>query len=384
MFHTRIRRGSLAALLAALAVTVTADSGANHQVSTDLFGTSGGNVNDVSVAFCCSGTLGSLVSDGSSLYILSNNHVLGRSDQAADGEDISQPGLIDNGCAPGAIVADFTTAPALGSNVDAAIAELRPGTMSATGEIMDVGVPSATVATATVGLGVAKSGRTTGFTTGTIGSVNTNVRIQYQRSCNSGRKFFVTYTNQIVVNSSSFSAGGDSGSLIVTSDSSHQPVGLLYAGSSSTTIANPIGEVLTKVSQTLGRSVSFNLSGGGGGETGGGGGGGGGRGGGPGGTPGRSQQNISALSASELARGNRAKENHAAQLMADPAVFGVGVGEDPAAPGQAAVIVYADRGRARAAIARELDGVRTVVVDTDPIVAFGWNQPLGGGGCSAK
>jgi hypothetical protein len=65
--------------------------------------------------------------------------------------------------------------------------------------------------------------------------------------------------------------------------------------------------------------------------------------------------------------------------MADPAIFGVGVGEDPEQPGRAAVVIYAQPGRVRAAIARELDGVRTHVIETDPIVAYGWNAALGGG-----
>jgi len=57
-----------------------ADGGANHQTRNTHFGVSGGNINDVSRAFCCSGTLGSLVTDGSTPYILSNNHVLVRQD----------------------------------------------------------------------------------------------------------------------------------------------------------------------------------------------------------------------------------------------------------------------------------------------------------------
>jgi hypothetical protein len=64
--------------------------------------------------------------------------------------------------------------------------------------------------------------------------------------------------------------------------------------------------------------------------------------------------------------------------MADPAILGVGVGEDPAAPGQAVVVIYANRGQARAAIARELDGVRTRIVESDPFVAYGWNSALAG------
>src|SRR5215213_11783212 len=75
-----------------------ADGGANHQKRNTNFGVSGGNVNDISRRYCCSGTLGALITDGTTQYILSNNHVLARGDQAVAGEDVSQPGLIDNGC----------------------------------------------------------------------------------------------------------------------------------------------------------------------------------------------------------------------------------------------------------------------------------------------
>ena len=43
--------------------TLLADSGANHQIRNQHFGVSGGNVNDFSSLFCCSGTLGALVQD---------------------------------------------------------------------------------------------------------------------------------------------------------------------------------------------------------------------------------------------------------------------------------------------------------------------------------
>src|SRR5262245_2925464 len=172
----------------ALVSKSSADGGPNHQGRNLNFGVSGGNVGDITKRFCCSGTLGSLVKDSNNtLYILSNNHVLGLSGQASPGDDISQPGLIDNNCQVPPIVADFTVAPQLGqSNVDAAIAQLRPGAMDASGQIEDIGVPSSIVAPPTVGLSVAKSGRTTGFTTGTISSINTSVNVQYQRSCGQG------------------------------------------------------------------------------------------------------------------------------------------------------------------------------------------------------
>ena len=343
-------------MLAVTAAVLTADGGAQHRVSNPHFGVSGGNVTNRSNAFCCSGTLGALVEDTSGVqYILSNNHVLANSNNGRPGDDISQPGMIDTGCSvtPTMIVGDLTTFASLNSNVDAAIAALRAGKMDSTGHIEDIGVPSRTVAAPFVGQAVAKSGRTTGFTTGTVRSVNTDVNVQYQEGCNKGRKFVVSFNDQVVIGGSSFSAGGDSGSLIVTNNSSHNPVGLLFAGSSTTTIANPIGEVLSKLGTALGKGLRVTGSG----------------------TAPFSE--FSALSTDEIARGTRAKEAHARRLMANPAIFGVGVGEDPNSPGQAAVVIYAQRGLARAAIARDLDGVATVVIETDPIVAYGWNEPAG-------
>src|SRR5687767_13970026 len=170
-----------------------ADGGANHRGRNLRFGVSGGNVNDASRRFCCSGTLGALITDGTNQYILSNNHVLGRSNGAVAGEDISQPGLIDSNCNISTVVADYTGAAPLaaGSNVDAAVAQLRPGQMDSSGFIEDIGVPSSTIVLPTVGMSVAKSGRTTGFTTGSITSINTTVNVQYTAECGGGKKFTV-------------------------------------------------------------------------------------------------------------------------------------------------------------------------------------------------
>jgi Peptidase family S64 len=342
-----------------------ADGGANHQTSSTLYGVSGSNANDIGRAFCCGGTLGSLVTDGTTQYILSNNHLLARSDQAVAGEDISQPGLIDNSCRPATTVADFTTAVPLGQNVDAAIAQLRDDTMNTNGEIMDVGIPSATVKDATVGLEVAKSGRTTGFTTGTVSSIDTSVKVRYQKGCNMGRSVIVRYTDQVVVESNTFAAGGDSGSLIVTNDSQHQPVALLFAGSRSATIGNPIGEVLSKLSSQLARTLSFVGSDGG---------------------PAAPALQIFQSETQPFLRGGgqvkqlprqaadralAALENHRANLMATRGVIGVGVGAAAEDDTEAAIIVYVDRtSSARPQFAASLDGVAVRLIHTDPFVAF--------------
>ena len=48
---------------------------------------------------CTGGTLGSLVSGGGKMYMLSNNHVLGLSDGATAGQEVTQPGIIETNCA---------------------------------------------------------------------------------------------------------------------------------------------------------------------------------------------------------------------------------------------------------------------------------------------
>jgi hypothetical protein len=313
------------------------------------FGVSGGNVNDITRAFCCSGTLGSLVSAGGTQYILSNNHVLARQDQAAPGEDISQPGLIDNGCQPATIVADYSAAVMLGNNVDCAVAALRSGQMDSTGYIEGIGTISSIVKPPAVGLGVQKSGRTTGHTTGTISSINTSVSVQYQLQCGKGRKYTLSYTNQVVINSTTFSAGGDSGSLIVTNNTCRQPVALLFAGSSTDTIGNPIGEVLTKLGTQPGLSgISFV------------------------GSTCSQQPGAPELQFPQQAldHASRILEQNRHDLMSRPGVLGVGFGvlEDNSAP---AIVVYVDKtSSSTPQLPAQIDNVPVRVVMTDPFIAF--------------
>src|SRR5262245_22614175 len=94
----------------------TASAAPDHLSGTP-FGVSGGNAKDISTLFCCSGTLGSLVTDGSGLFILSNNHVLARTDSASLNENISQPGLVDNQCRVNPTVDKLTALLSLTSTV---------------------------------------------------------------------------------------------------------------------------------------------------------------------------------------------------------------------------------------------------------------------------
>lgn len=353
-------------LFSSLLTPGLADGGANHRARNMRFGVSGGNVNDSTRRFCCSGTLGALITDGNNQYILSNNHVLARSGSAVVGEDVSQPGLIDSNCNIATVVGDFSGAAPLGSNVDAGVAQLRSGQMDSSGFIEDIGVPSSTVLSPSVGLSVAKSGRTTGSTTGSISSINTSVSVQYSANCGGGKKTTVSYTNQIVIGPGSFSAGGDSGSLIVSNNAAHNPVGLLFAGSSSVTIANPIGEVLTRLGTAMGRTFSF----GGGGSS-----------------------SSSSTSSSNQGQGKKpfipgierivpilpqqssdralsVLEVHRANLMFQPGVIGAGIGASGRADGEAAIVIYVNReAGATPALPDSIEGIPVTVILTDPFVA---------------
>jgi hypothetical protein len=246
-------------VLAVLTNVAIADNGPEHQAAQTRpikLGTSGGNINDRSSMYCCSGTLGALVVDGSAKYILGNNHVLARSNLANPGEPINQPGQIDQNCAQTGVVAYLTDYVRIRfkkgrsipqNTVDAAIAEVVDGAVDPNGFILDIGELGTDTLAPEVGLAVKKSGRTSGFTTGAITAVGVTVDVGYSRECGGASNQVARFKDQIMISSQagSFSTGGDSGSIIVEDvANSPRPVGLLFAGSTNYTIANPIDAVL--------------------------------------------------------------------------------------------------------------------------------------------
>ena len=222
------------------------------------------------------GTLGCIVRDRASgdRLILSNNHVLANSNDANPGDVIIQPGAADGGRSGPDTIAhlerfcpiEFNLQPGtcglantyasignsiarlLGSNhqlisvqanpsasnlVDGAVA--RPvNDGDVIDEILEIGVVAGT-APPELGMAVRKSGRTTGLTTGEINVLDATVNVSY------GTNRIAQFENQIVLGP--MSQGGDSGSLIVAAEAL-KAVGLLFAGSEQTTIANPIQAVL--------------------------------------------------------------------------------------------------------------------------------------------
>jgi hypothetical protein len=365
-------------------VTKSGNSTANvtaHQVNQDLqnppikLGTGGGNSTDKTtgtqngqpIISCCSGTLGSLISRGGNQYILSNNHVLDKSNQGAAGDPISQPGLADAKCGqnPTVTVAHLSQSVHLPTDgttgtVDAAMAQVVSGEVDTSGTILDLAgtgqpaPPSATIITSpSPGQGLAKSGDATGLTCSTIFAINTRVQVDYANSCGSTTTFRVVFDNQVIVNGGTFSNNGDSGSLIVASDTS-RPIALLYAGSSSNTAGNPIQDVLTGLKDPSSGEVPQMV---GGSDH-------------PVACPAAGQAQTSTqqrelttgrLSDSEISRATAAKDRHSVALMQDPAVTGVGVGQSEDNPAESAIVVFL-KDQPRFPIPAQIDGVRTKLV----------------------
>ena len=225
------------------------------------------------------GTLGCLVKKNGVIHILSNNHVMAKSNKAEIGDPILQPGRADNGSYPTdhiANLADFIpisiaglpskcpistgvvalfngAATAIGSPtrlqairrqatdnlVDVAIA--RPlDDNDVSDEILEIGSIQG-LGSGELGMAIKKSGRTTGLTTGEIQQIDVTANVQY------GPGQIATFSDQLLAGA--MSQGGDSGSAVLDND--NRLVGLLFAGSDTTTIINRIENVFSALDLTL-------------------------------------------------------------------------------------------------------------------------------------
>lgn len=212
------------------------------------------------------GTLSCLVRRDGKIYILSNNHVMSNSNDAMPGDAILQPGVYDGGTNPKDWIADLVefvpitfaggslpptecpvgngaagvlnalarlfgrttrlyAADDTDNYVDAAIALPDPEGVSP--GILEIGIPNG-VRVAELGDTLVKSGRTTGLTTGQVDQVDVVVQVQY------GEGKVAVFVDQIMAGA--MSQGGDSGSAVLDADKN--VVGLLFAGSETTTIIN--------------------------------------------------------------------------------------------------------------------------------------------------
>ena len=236
------------------------------------------------------GTLGAWVRRGSGEehYILSNNHVAANSNDTSLGVSIWQPGRADGGSNvdqfarlteyvrirfddeengdgkkssaslawrawkwPANLVADVLGCPyrlvvarpnqldqPYPNLIDAAIAQVILES-NVDFDIPEIGEIQG-IADLQLGDRVQKTGRTTEHTTGMVEVVGAESVVNYGPG-----KGDATFGDQIIIRADSgdFSAGGDSGSAIVTED--NVLGGLLFAGGSGVTIANKISNVVS-------------------------------------------------------------------------------------------------------------------------------------------
>lgn len=202
------------------------------------------------------GTIGARVAKGEDVFALSNNHVYANKNLAKLGDRILQPGRVDGGSDADAIgtLHDFepirfcSPFPACPNNrIDAAIAATTRDDLANRTPRNGYGTPKSSTAKGRLGLKVQKYGRTTGHTMGQISGLNATMNVGF-------RDGTARFVGQIVISGRGFSAPGDSGSLIVTQGDDKdglRPVGLLFAGSESTTLANPVDEVLKRFGITI-------------------------------------------------------------------------------------------------------------------------------------
>jgi len=369
-------------------VTIAAQTNQNGQSGAVKLGTSGGNAADIIGNKCCSGTLGSLVTRSGTKYVLSNNHVLAKSDFANIGDPIDQPGLVD---APSPCVASGTNTIAnlsefynlqTGSlpKVDAAIAQIVNGAVDPSGNILFLGatqtngVPDPGAPNAGTGISpaqavgaphnglVAKVGRTTGLTCASILAVNVAGSITYTQNCDgTGTSFPVNFTDLVQVTGGSFGAPGDSGALIVTQDTA-DPVALLLGGSDTDAVGNAITDVLNFFTTNGGSPTTF-----------------------VGGSahavigctlplkPANAVQSFSAsaLAAETLKKASTVRDAHGPELMGYPEVQAVGIGASYDNPAEAAIVFFVTKGQPRNNLPLQVDGVRTRIVENDVFAARG-------------
>ncbi|MEQ1953172.1 hypothetical protein [Mesorhizobium sp. CN2-181] len=219
------------------------------------------------------GTLGCFCRDNATgeICILSNNHVLADVNRVPLGTTVKQQGALDGGTSGPDDIAELLRFVhiqfgGMPNSVDAAIAKVTAhGRQEDRAGIFDNSTPSAQVATfrpgtavtASPGMTVQKTGRTTCHTIGRVRTVNVNNYL-----VNMGAGLGVArFDGQITIDMNMpdklpFSRSGDSGSIIV--DQQGNPVALLFAGSKSggagnlgITGANPISNVMAQLGISL-------------------------------------------------------------------------------------------------------------------------------------
>ncbi|MPQ44030.1 hypothetical protein [Clostridium tarantellae] len=194
------------------------------------------------------GTLGAIVFDNfnNTPYILSNNHVLCNYNKIKKGTSILQPAKYDakpikaNKVAKLSkwIVLEYSTKSKISNYmlpinwVDCAIAEITLPPLLIEKSIRYIGNIKGTFNTVSLDEQVQKLGRTTGYTTGTVTSIDATLTLGEKKKFRLGNQILTT----------KISEPGDSGSLVL--NFSNKAIGLLCGSNEKNTIITPIERIL--------------------------------------------------------------------------------------------------------------------------------------------
>jgi hypothetical protein len=208
------------------------------------------------------GTICCRVRNALGVFVLSANHIFADTNRAFLDDRVLQPGRIDGGAAPQDEIAtlfDFEPVEFGGVEnvIDAAIALTTLEEVDNATPNDGYGVPSSITVHPRPRMRVMKYGRTTGLTKGRIEAINATVDVHYSLGV-------ARFVRQVIVVGDGFAAGGDSGAVIVVDRgrSARKPVGLLFAGSATLAVANPIDRVLDRFGVVMDDSWTHRLFGG--------------------------------------------------------------------------------------------------------------------------
>jgi hypothetical protein len=189
-------------------------------------------------------------------YMLSCNHVFANENSATGPDQQDQPGRYDVSCGTSGAVGKLHSWNYINSKrnttnyYDAAIAECNPSLSGGWSPAMISDpstspytlsyTPANTVLAPSVGMTIKKTGRTSGYNTATIAGINVTITVSYTH-------FKAVFVDQIYVSNGTYIQAGDSGSMSVVNNSGgsndNDPVGLDFAGSSSSSFMNRMDHI---------------------------------------------------------------------------------------------------------------------------------------------
>jgi hypothetical protein len=199
-----------------------------------------------------SGSFGAVLYDSGDRtrrFLLSNNHILAVNGRVPIDSEIVTPGAEDALGVTQRPIAKFKAAVRLdysGQNyVDCALAEIYNADVTS---VTPDNVPVTIVRDANIGLRVFKYGKSTGKTYGRVVDVQADILVDYSFGT-------FAFEDQVLIDggASDFAVDGDSGALVMASESGATPsnsaVGLVFAPAGRYTAASPVSRVLESLQQ---------------------------------------------------------------------------------------------------------------------------------------